>query len=83
MFNLFKPKQPKSQNNDRKTETLKLSGLHCSSCAVNIDLALEDLLGVKATTNYAKSESKIDYDPKQTTLKKIHSTIQELGYTIV
>ena len=61
---------------------LHLSGLHCSSCAVNIDLALEDLPGVIAKTNYAKSETKIQYDPTQTTLDQIHFTIRDLGYSI-
>lgn len=62
--------------------TLKLSGLHCSSCAVNIDLALEDLPSVTSTTNYAKSETKITYDPSQTTLDQIHFAIRDLGYGI-
>ncbi len=90
MFNLFKPKpNPSSRAESRdltpsNTEslTLKLSGLHCTSCAVDIDLTLEDLPGVKASTNYAKSETKIEYDPKKTTLDLIRLTIRDLGYTI-
>lgn len=76
MFNFFKPK-PSSNS---ETTILKLSGLHCSSCAVNIDLALEDLPSVKSKTNYQRSETKITYDPSQTNLESIKSAITDLGY---
>lgn len=60
---------------------LSLSGLHCSSCAVNIDLALEDLAGVvSSSTNYAKSQSTVSFDPQKTDTKKIIAEIKNLGY---
>jgi copper chaperone CopZ len=63
--------------------TLKLSGLHCTSCATNIDLTLEDLPGViEANTNYAKSELKLSFDPTKTSLAQIKSTIESLGYSL-
>ncbi|HEX9007977.1 MAG TPA: heavy-metal-associated domain-containing protein [Patescibacteria group bacterium] len=79
MFNLFK----KKSNQNSITETLKLSGLHCTSCAVNIDLSLEDIKGViESKTNYAKSETLVEFDPKIVSLGKINSVIKELGYTV-
>lgn len=78
MFNLFK----KPVNKNEETTTLKLSGLHCTSCAVNIDLSLEDLPGVSSNTNYAKSEITITYDPTKITLSTIINTISDLGYTV-
>jgi len=66
-----------------ETITLKLSGLHCTSCAVNIDLTLEDLPGVKnSSTSYTKSESQITFDPSKTNLESIKKTITNLGYQI-
>ena len=63
--------------------TLKLSGLHCTSCATNIDLTLEDLPGVKSSdTNYAKSEAKITFDPSKINLESITKTITDLGYIV-
>lgn len=88
MFNIFKKSTPviashKVPKQSPSTEVkLKLSGLHCSSCAVDIDLALEELPSVEATTSYAKSETKLTYDPKLTSLDKIKSIITELGYQI-
>jgi copper chaperone CopZ len=66
-----------------ETITLKLSGLHCTSCAVNIDLTLEDIPGVKKSdTNYAKSESKITFDSSQTNAQAIKKIITNLGYQV-
>lgn len=79
MFNFFKKKLPE---NTQKI-TLSLSGLHCSSCAVNIDLSLEDLLGVaNSKTNYARSIAVIDFDPKKVDTKKIIAEIEKLGYQV-
>lgn len=89
MFSFLKPKQSSSPATagltppNTESLTLHLSGLHCTSCAINIDLALEDLPGVTAKTSYAKSETKIEYDPSQTTLDTIHFTIRDLGYQII
>ena len=42
---------------------LKIEGMHCASCAMNIDFDLEDLDGVKSSnTNYAKSETEVEFD---------------------
>ena len=64
-----------------KTVTLKITGMHCVSCAINIDFELEDLEGVKeATTNYAKQQTVITYDPEITSIKKIKDIYKKLDY---
>jgi Cu+-exporting ATPase len=63
--------------------TLKLSELHCPSCAVDIDLTLEDLPGVhNSSTNYAKSESIVTYDASEINPDSIKNTIHNLGYLV-
>lgn len=64
-----------------KEITLKISGMHCTSCATNIDLALEDIPGiVNADTNYQKMVTKVRFDPEQVSLDLIYSQIAKLGY---
>ncbi|MBI2195953.1 MAG: heavy-metal-associated domain-containing protein [Candidatus Levybacteria bacterium] len=59
----------------------KIDGMHCTSCAMNIDFDLEDLDGVKgARTNYAKQESEVEFDEDKVTPEKILSTIKKTGY---
>lgn len=78
MFNFFK-KTPTGT-----TITLKLSGLHCSSCSLNIDSEIEDLPGVISTsTSYAKQESVITYDPGVSDPKSFTAVIEKLGYTVI
>lgn len=77
MFNFFNKKPAENT----QQITLSLSGMHCSSCAVNIDLSLEDLDGVvNSKTNYARSIAVIDFDPKKADLEKIIAEINKLGY---
>jgi len=59
----------------------KIDGMHCSSCAMNIDFDLEDLEGVKsAKTNYAKEECEVEFDETKTSLQEISKQIKETGY---
>ncbi len=77
MFNFFKKKSPITG----EKLVLALSGLHCTSCAVNIDLSLEDLEGVtNSKTNYAKSESAVEFDPARIDSQRIITEIKKLGY---
>lgn len=66
-----------------KTVTLKITGMHCTSCAMNIDFELEDLEGVKeASTNYAKQVTTVTFDPNKIKLGKIIEVINNLEYEI-
>lgn len=60
----------------------KISGMHCSSCCLNIDGDLEDLLkGVKSSnTNYAKSETEVEFDEEKVSVEKIIKSIENTGY---
>ncbi len=61
---------------------LKINGMHCSSCAMNIDFDLEDLEGVKsAKTSYAKEECEIEFDGKKVKEEIIIKTIAKTGYS--
>lgn len=83
MFGLFGKKTEKNTG-IVATEIIKIGGMHCSSCSLNIDGALEDSDGViSASTNYAKSQTTVAFDPQKITREKMHKIIRELGYTIV
>lgn len=64
------------------TKILKIAGMHCSSCAMNIDFDLEDLDGVKsAKTHYAKSLTEVKFDDEKITVKNVIDQIKKTGYT--
>lgn len=63
---------------------LKIEGMHCTSCAINIDFDLEDLEGIKsAKTSYAKQETEIEFDLEKISDQKIIQTIKKTGYTVL
>ncbi len=66
------------------TITLKLSGLHCASCSLNIDDELESTPGViSSNTSYAKQTSVVTYDPTITNPSALRSLIEKLGYKVL
>ncbi len=59
----------------------KIEGMHCTSCAITIDMDLEDLDGVeKVQTSYAKAETEVVFDEGKVSEEKIIETITKLGY---
>lgn len=58
---------------------LNIYGMHCTSCAMNIDGELEDTAGVKeAKTNYAKQQTEITFDPDKVSIDKMVSIIRKI-----
>lgn len=65
-----------------KKITLKIEGMHCVSCAFDIDGVLEETEGVKkAQTNYAKAEVIIEFDDSFRSIESLIAIIQNAGYT--
>lgn len=55
--------------------------MHCSSCAMDIDMELEDLAGVKeARTSYAKQEAEVEFDEDKLDIGQIIRAIEKSGY---
>ncbi len=66
------------------TVTFQIVGMHCSSCAINIDFELEDLEGVnEAKTHYAKQKSEVKFFPDKVSHEQMISVITRLGYEAI
>jgi len=64
-----------------KKITLTISGMHCASCALNIEKALKKLDGVESVVvNFANEQATAEYDPKLVDIKKFKKVINDLGY---
>lgn len=67
-----------------KKSIFKITGMHCTSCAMNIDGELEDTEGVKESkTSYAKQETEVAFDESRISEKKIQDIIKSVGYSAV
>ncbi len=61
---------------------LDIKGMHCSSCAMNIDFDLEDIEGVKsAKTSYAKQFTEVEFDEEKVKPDQILKQVKETGYS--
>lgn len=73
---------------NKKTELIqehssrfRISGMHCTSCALSIDLTLEKVEGIKSSyTDYRKQECEVKYDPKKITMTELIAKIHTTGY---
>ena len=46
----------------KKNVVFKVLDMHCTSCAMNIDMGLEDTEGIiSSNTNYAKQQTKVEF----------------------
>ena len=73
----------KQDKNAGEKLEFKIDGMHCSSCAMNIDFALEDLDGVKESkTNFASSRLVVLFDPSKVNVDKIKKEVKKQGYKI-
>ena len=60
---------------------LKIKGMHCASCEVLIQDALEEV-GAKAKVDSKMGTARIDYDEKKLTEEKIRQIIKKEGYVV-
>lgn len=78
MLNLFK-KKPQGEE-----ITFNIKGMHCTSCAININGALEDTEGViNSDTNYAKAQVTVLFNPDEIDQQKLTKIIEAEGYIVV
>ncbi len=65
----------------KKKSTLAISGMHCASCALNIENSLKKQEGIEnAIVNFSTEEATVEYDPKLINIKKIKKVVSNLGY---
>jgi Cu+-exporting ATPase len=65
-----------------ETTTLRLDGMHCASCARQIEDAIQAVPGVsQCQVNFGAEQATVQYDPQQTNLGKIQQAVSDAGYT--
>ncbi|MDP2655331.1 MAG: heavy metal translocating P-type ATPase [bacterium] len=66
------------------TETHKIKGMHCASCASIIEKTFKKVDGVHSVeVNYGTESAKISYDSVKTSPEQLSKKIEPLGYSLV
>jgi Cu2+-exporting ATPase/Cu+-exporting ATPase len=68
----------------RTSQTYKIKGMHCASCAGIIEKTFKKTAGVQsAEVNYGTEMAKIIFDSAQTSVESLSNKIEPLGYSLV
>jgi Cu+-exporting ATPase len=63
--------------------SLPIAGMSCASCAARIEKSLGAAPGVQeASVNFATSQARVEYDPRQTGPEKLADVVREAGYRV-
>lgn len=67
-----------------KKAKMKISGMSCATCALNIEKSLDNLEGVKeANVNLNTEEADVEYDPKKVKFQELENAIKKSGYGVI
>src|SRR3989344_4134958 len=66
------------------TQTYKVKGMHCASCASIIERTLRKIDGVESiAVNNGTENAKISYDASKTNPENFNKKLEPLGYSLV
>jgi P-type Cu+ transporter len=68
----------------KKKAKIKISGMSCASCALNIEKSLNNLEGVnEAQVNLNTEEADVNYDPHKIKLLEVEKAVKNAGYGVI
>jgi copper chaperone CopZ len=66
-----------------KSIIIKVTGMHCAGCEMNVQDMVSELPGVKKVkADFKKGEVAVEYDEAKTTVEAIKAKIVEAGYGV-
>jgi len=69
---------------EKKKAELKITGMHCATCAVSIEESLSKINSVEsAQVNFGTDSAHVEFDPKKVSLGEIEKAVKEAGYDVV
>ena len=69
---------------EQKKAELKIAGMHCATCAVNIEESLGKVRDVsKVHVNFGTDTAHVEFDPRKVTLGEIEKAVKEAGYEVI
>ena len=69
---------------DKYKAKIKISGMSCASCALNIENSLKNLEGVgEAQVNLGTEEATVEYDSDKLNLSQLERAVEDAGYEVI
>lgn len=68
---------------EKKKAELKITGMHCATCAVTVEEALAGVKDVdSAQVNFGTETAHVEFDPKKTSLAELEKAVRDAGYDV-
>ncbi len=69
---------------EKKKAELKISGMHCATCAINIEESLGQIKDVsKVQVNFGTDTAHVEFDPAKVSLTELEKAVKSVGYDVV
>jgi Cu+-exporting ATPase len=69
---------------EKKKVDLKISGMHCATCAITIENAVKEIEeGTDARVNFGTDTASVTFDPGKVSLSRIEEAVRESGYEVL
>ncbi len=69
---------------EKKKAELKISGMHCATCAINIEESLGQIKDVsKVQVNFGTDTAHVEFDPTKVSLTELEKAVKTVGYDVV
>ena len=62
-------------------KVLTIQGMHCSSCAMGVEMLL-GAKNVKAKVDFNSKKAEIEFDPSKINIEEIKKEIEKSGYKV-
>jgi len=69
---------------EKKKAELKISGMHCATCAITIEESLAHLKDVSTVqVNFGTDTAHVEFDPTKVSLSEMEKAVKDAGYDVV
>ncbi|WP_292424645.1 heavy metal translocating P-type ATPase [Methanoregula sp.] len=67
----------------KKKADLKITGMHCATCAVTVEEALANVKNVtKAQVNFGTETARVEFDPSKVSITDLEKAVRDAGYEV-
>lgn len=74
----------KTRQKKKEEIRMRITGMHCASCAVTIEKRLKKLEGLEASNvSFSNEEARVEFDKKKTSMKNVVKAVREVGYDVL
>jgi Cu+-exporting ATPase len=69
---------------EKKRAELKISGMHCATCAITVEESLSNIRDVSTVqVNFGTDTAQVEFDPAKVSLSELEKAVKDAGYDVI